>query len=363
MLAAVLACQLPLQGKELADTLDVSKMSDAEIAAILSIPAKTLEIKVDGNKLIDAKGDEVCLQGVNVCSLEWSERGEHISQSVQVAIDDWKANVIRLPVHDDFWFGRGKPPNSSSNDSEAYRKIVDNVIKLAGERGAYVILDLHKFHAPNDAAAEFWKDAAARYKNNPVVLFDLFNEPTGISWKLWRKGGDVRVAAKDGKPATSFHSPGMQGLLDAVRSTGASNIVIAGGINYAYDLSGVKHGFSLKDKTGNGIMYATHFYNWHTDWKTHFLQVASRYPILVGEFGADVKKMSFISTEQEDPFTWAPDAMALVQKYHLNWTAFSFHPTATPVLIKSWSYEPTPFWGKFVKDALGGKQFKLKKLR
>ncbi|MDD3276253.1 MAG: hypothetical protein PHP93_04290, partial [Kiritimatiellales bacterium] len=121
LLAVVLIGQLPLQGKELAGTLDVSKMSDAEIAAMLSIPSKTLELKVDGNKLINTKGDEVCLQGVNVCSLEWSERGEHIPQSVKVAIDDWNANVIRLPVHDDFWFGRGKPPNSSSNDAEAYR--------------------------------------------------------------------------------------------------------------------------------------------------------------------------------------------------------------------------------------------------
>jgi len=336
----------------------------AEISKMLTLPSTTSAIKVVGNRLMTVNGTEVWLQGVNVCSLEWSEKGENILQSVKVAIHDWKANVIRLPVNDDFWFGRGKPPKTTSNNADVYRKVVDDVIQMAGARGAYVILDLHKYHAPNDATAEFWKDAATRYKDNPVVLFDIYNEPHGISWELWRNGGDVPVKARGNQPATSFHSPGMQGLVDAVRSTGAKNIIVAGGISYAYDLSGIMAGFALEDKTGNGIMYATHFYNWHKGWETHFLQLVDKYPLLVGEFGADVKKMSFIPAKnQEDPFTWAPDALALVQKYHLNWTAFSMHPKATPVLIKSWGYEPTPFWGTFVKDALSGKQFKLNKLR
>jgi hypothetical protein len=38
-----------------------------------------------------------------------------------------------------------------------------------------------------------------------------------------------------------------------------------------------------------------------------------------------------------------PDALGLVQKYRLNYTAFCMHPKSTPVLIKDWTYEPTPF--------------------
>jgi endoglucanase len=337
---------------------------DAEIPKILALPAKTAALKVSGNRLVTADGTEVWLRGVNVPSLEWSPKGELVLRSIKVAIDDWKANVIRLPVHDEFWFGRGKPPQSTSNDPDAYRKLVDDAIQLAAARGAYIILDLHRFHAADDKAVDFWKDAAARYKDNPAVLFDLYNEPTGITWDIWRNGGDVPVKAKGNQPATSFHSPGMQGLLDAVRSTGAKNIIVAGGIGYAYDLSGVLNGYALEDKTGNGIMYATHFYNWHRDWEKHFLHLADKYPLLVGEFGADINKMSFIPAKnQEDPYTWVPDALGLVEKYHLNWTAFSLHPKASPVLIKNWDYDPTPFWGVFVKDALAGKKFELQKMR
>lgn len=337
---------------------------EAEILKILELPPKTPELKVSGNKLVTADGTPVRLQGVNVCSLEWSAKGENILRSVKVVLDDWKANAIRLPVIDSFWFGRGKPPKIPPNDAEAYRKLVDDVVTMAAARGAYVILDLHRFKAPEESAVEFWKDAAARYKNNPAVLFDIFNEPHGISWEVWRNGGEIQVKQKGSDEVRTFQSPGMQGLVNAVRSTGAKNIIVAGGIGYAYDLSGVLEGFALEDKDGHGIMYATHFYNWHGGWEKKFLPLVEKYPILVGEFGADVKKMSFIPAKnQEDPYTWAPDALGMIQKYGLNWTAFSFHTSATPVLIKNWDYEPTPFWGAFVKDALAGKPFEMKKLR
>ena len=86
-----------------------------------------------------------------------------------MAIDQWKANVIRLPVKDNFWFGHG-PWQKPGDGGMAYRKIVDAVIADAAARGAYVALDLHCFGAPTDEHVTFWKDAATRYKNHPAVL-------------------------------------------------------------------------------------------------------------------------------------------------------------------------------------------------
>jgi len=336
---------------------------EAEIQRMAQQPSVTRELKVSGNKLVTATGETVRLQGVNVCSLEWSAKGEQVERSVKVALKEWKANAIRLPVHNGFWFGRGKG-KSGPNDAEAYRQIVDQVIKMAAGQGAYVILDLHLYGAPKEEAAEFWKDAAARYANNPAVLFDLYNEPGGISWELWKNGGPLEVKKKGSTEVETVQVVGMQALVDAVRSTGAENLIIAGGINHAYDLSGILTGSGLQDPSGHGIMYATHFYNWHKGWAEKFLALADKYPILVGEFGADVKKMSFVPAKnQESPDTWVPDALGMVQKYGLNWTAFSLHPKATPVLIKDWNYEPTPFWGQHVKAALSGQQFESKQLR
>jgi endoglucanase len=331
------------------------------------------ELHVTGNQVLNPAGQPVWLQGVNVVSLEFLVKGDHVLRSAQVAVDEWKANLIRLPVQEEYWFGRGA---GQKDGGAAYRELVEATVTLVANRGAYVLLDLHRFHAPRAEHAEFWGNAATRFRDHPAVLFDLFNEPHGTSWEVWRDGGFV--AAKKGtadedafltpeekaKGGKGFQAIGMQALVDAVRRTGARNVVVAGGLDWAYDLSGVARGFELKDPTGRGLIYATHIYPWKRGWQEKVLVLADRHPILVGEVGADIKKMEFIpSAAQEDPATWVPDMLGLIQKHRLHWTAFSFHPAATPVMITGWDYTPTPFWGAHVKRALAGETFELKKLR
>jgi hypothetical protein len=253
---------------------------------------------------------------------------------------------------------------------------VDNAITLAANRGAYVLLDLHRFRAPTAAHAEFWKDAAARYKDHPAVLFDLFNEPHGISWEVWRNGGFVEdknapadedaflSPAEKALNARGFHSVGMQALIDAVRGTGAKNIVVVGGLDWAYDLSGIMKGYALDDKGGHGILLATHIYAGKLDWQDKVLPAVDKYPVIVSEFGANTKKFSFIpADQQEDAATWVPRILGFIQKYRLNYTAFSFHPGAAPQLISSWDYTPTTEWGAPLKRALAGENFAFTGLR
>jgi hypothetical protein len=74
--------------------------------------------------------------------------------------------------------------------------------------------------------------------------------------------------------------------------------------------------------------------------------------------------MNFIPADaQEDPYTWVPDMLGLIQKYKLHWTGFSFHPKASPVMIEDWTFKPTAYWGAFAKRALAGEHFELKKMR
>jgi aryl-phospho-beta-D-glucosidase BglC (GH1 family) len=350
-------------------------MGCAAFAGLASGDAAQLppELHVVGSKLQTTEGKEVWLQGVNVVSLEFRLHGEHVTDAIIAAIDDWKANTIRLPVKESYWFGR----EPGQHDGGAgYRALVDEAVALTVDRGAYLVLDLHRFGAVRKEHVEFWRDAAIHYKNHPGVLFDIFNEAHSISWAVWRDGGwvDERKTAADedsflpaneqARAKQGFESPGMQKLVDTIREVGADNVIIAGGLDWAYDLSGIVEGYALTDPSGHGIMYSTHIYNWKKGWADKVLRAAEHHPIFVGEVGADVKKMSFIPAElQEDPYTWAPDMLGLIQKYRFHWTGWSFHPRTTPVMIIDWSYAPTPFWGEFAKSALAGRQFELKRLR
>jgi len=328
------------------------------------------ELFVAGNRLRTKEGREVWLQGVAIPGMDYSASGENTLAAEKVAIEKWKGNIVRLEIRDDFWNGKG---DGQSDGGAAYRAQVDTAVNLAANRGVYVMIDLHRFRAVQAEHLEFWKAVASVYKNHPAVLFDIFNEPHDISWEVWRNGGPVTEKAGTSdedaflseadkkKRAKTFQSPGMQAVVNVIRETGARNIIVAGGNGWAFDLSGITKGYALDEKGGNGIMYAWHVYNWHTGWEESMMATAAKYPIMVGECGADVNKMDFIPAEQqEDPATWSPRFIAFVQKNKLNWTAFSFHPHCTPVLISDWKFTPTPGWGALVKEALAGRKFEYR---
>jgi endoglucanase len=374
-LALTLIAVAPVQS---ADTIDRNYPADPPFEA--PQPHNwPKEIKVSGNRLVDPEGTEVWLQGVAVPGLEIRPEGHGAVKSTIVAIEDWKANVVRLAVKDEYWFGLAKETPKSKGQTDggaAYRALVDAAVNAAANRGAYIVIDNHRFRAVKPEQLEFWKEVATKYKNHPAVLFDIINEPFGITWEVWRNGGFVEEKDKkktdeaafltdaEKKANQGFESPGMQKLVEVIRETGAKNVIIAGGLDWAYDLSGILEGYALEDKTGNGIMYSTHVYPWKKGWQKAFLDAAEKYPIFMGEVGADVKKMDFLPLEvQEDPSTWVPDILAIIQKHRLNWTGWSFHAWATPVMLSDWKYTPTPFWGVPAKEALAGKKFENGKLR
>jgi hypothetical protein len=316
-------------------------------------------LRVVGNQLRDSSGNVVRLQGVNVPSLDWSPVGEHVMESIDVAIDKWNSNIVRIPLTQDLWFGYEKGKQSADR-GESYRKIVDSIVKRVAEKNCYVLLDLHWSDAgqwgqnvgqhkmPDSNSVAFWKDFAKRYANHPSVLFDLYNEPHSVSWDVWKNGGQVEDQSK----GISYRSPGMQAILDTVRSTGAKNIVIAGGLDWGYDLSGIMNGYALSDKIGNGIVYGSHIYPWKKDWDKHVTPVVAMHPVFVGEVGTKPWEEGHPPHENVYTTSWAPEVMAYIEKHQMNWTAWSFHPTANPCIITGWDYMPTAYWGKYVKEAL-----------
>ena len=72
-------------------------------------------------------------------------------------------------------------------------------------------------------------------------------------------------------------------------------------------------------------------------------------PVIVGEFGSDLRGGAGLSGEQ-----WVRRVLQALQDHGWNWTAWDLHPAAEPCLISDWNYTPTPHFGTLVKQGAVG---------
>jgi endoglucanase len=325
--------------------------------------SRPLPLKVSGTQILNSRKQRVVLRGVNTASLEWTSNGEgHILDTVKTAIRDWRVNHIRLPLAQDRWFGKAP---EQKDDGKAYRALVKQVVDTCSGQGCYVILDLHWSDAgewgrqigqhvmPDQNSVPFWKDVSKTYKNHPAVLFDLYNEPHDVTWDIWLKGGTVTEKDRRAGTEKTYEAVGMQALLDTVRGTGAKNVVVAGGLDWSYDLSGILAGRQLADPKGNGVLYANHAYPFKGDtveqWIAKMEKATQTLPVIVSEFGAEERGVRDQTAEE-----WVRHVLQVLQSHDWSWTAWDLHPAAGPRLISDWSYTPTPAFGAWVKQALLG---------
>jgi aryl-phospho-beta-D-glucosidase BglC (GH1 family) len=323
-----------------------------------------LPLRVVGTRILNSQGQPMLLRGVNAASMEWSSDGQgHILQTVRTAIRDWHVNLIRLPLSQDRWFGKGP---EQEGDATSYRALVHQIVDLCATNQCYIILDLHwsdcdkwgenigQHSMPDENSLAFWRDFAPIYANNPAVLFDLYNEPHDVSWDVWLHGGrivDTPNTPEAMKSPKSYQAVGMQAMLDTVRATGANNVVVAGGLEWAYDFSGILQGRQLSDPHGNGVIYANHCYdNKHESvdtWIAKMEQASATLPVIVTEFGGNAGPSKVVPGDN-----WLLHVMRALNEHHWSWTAWDLHTGAGPRLISDWDYTPTPRFGVYVKKAL-----------
>jgi Tol biopolymer transport system component len=340
--------------------------ADRAVLAQAESSSRPLPLRVARTHVLNSRDEPVRLRGVNTACLEWTSDGEgRILETVATAIRDWHVNVIRLPLAQDRWFGKAP---EQQDEGRSYRALVNKVVDLCAARGCYVILDLHWSDAgewgkqigqhvmPDENSREFWKSCANAYKNHPGVIFDLYNEPHDVSWDIWQNGGQVMEKARGRNPARAFQAVGMQALLGTVRATGAKNVVIVGGLDWAYDLSGFLEKRQLFDKTGNGVIYANHTYPFKGDsverWIAKMEQAARVIPLIVSEFGAETRAGARARVPSAEK--WVRQVLQALEDHQWAWTAWDLHPRAGPRLISDWKYTPTATFGKWVKAALLG---------
>jgi len=369
-LAALSLCvAIVLAGEAMSSEKPESK---AVLGAQVKSSGSPLALKVKGNQILNSKNQPVLLRGVNAACLEWTcDCNGTILETVRVAIDDWNVNIIRLPLSQDRWFGKSPEQN---DEGKAYRALVKEVVNLCSSKGCYILLDLHwsdvnewgqnigQHSMPDRNSVIFWKDFAPVYANNPAVLFDLYNEPHDVTWDVWLNGGMITDRPnRPGLSAKKYEAVGMQEMLDTVRATGAKNVVIAGGLEWAYDFNGILAGRQLKDPTGNGVIYANHAYDNKSQsvftWIASMEEATAKFPVIVSEFGGAGGPNRRTGWWGQSPSTamgddWLLHVLQAIQDHNWSFTAWDLHTTAGPTLIADWNYMPTPEFGVYVKELL-----------
>jgi endoglucanase len=287
-------------------------------------------------KAVNKAGTEyACIQG-------WGFFDGPTDDASVTTMKTWNINAVRLPLNEDCWLGINNSPAAYSGPN--YRAAVARYVSTLNAQGVYVILDLH-WSAPGgtlatgqnnmadkDHSPAFWSSVATTFRDNAMVLFDLYNEPHGISWSVW-KSGDATYA-------------GMDQLISAIRSAGAMNWVIASGLEWGNDMRGWLAN-QPTDPTGH-LAAGIHVYNFNrcvtaTCWNAEVKPVLQSRPLVITEMGENDCAAAFVSSL----FSWA-DANGVSGYSPWSWNT-SMSCAGGPGLITDNSGNPTPY-GRGVKD-------------
>jgi endoglucanase len=320
------------------------------VAATAGSAAAKPWIGVEGNRLVDAAGKPVRLLGVSRSGSEYQCQqgygffdGPSDGASVE-AMASWHINAVRLPLNETCWLGiNGIDPGLGG---AAYRAAIHEYVEELEAAGLYVVLDLH-VAAPGghqatsiipmadaDHAPAFWRSVAAAYRDDRSVLFDLYNEPHDVGWGCWEHGCRL-----EDEHFGRYRATGMRQLVAAVRSTGAEQPVLLGGVGWARNLDQwLAH---LPPDPAQAEVASNHTYDFATCFeicRSDLERIAAKHPVVTGEMGEGDCGHAYI----DDYMSWADrhhvSYLAWAWDTHGGWTCRS-----GPSLITAYDGTPTAF--------------------
>lgn len=302
-------------------------------------------MRVSGNTLVNIQsGSVVQIIGTNISGLEtgmswrWPSFAS-AGTSFWSQVKNWGGsgiNTVRLPLNEASWLnytcvdpGSGASGSFYTSNGKGgytpdpnnqYKATVEKAVADATAAGLYVILDLH-WGAPNNAngdavcpigqpayadsdhAITFWQQVADAFKGNPAVMFELFNEPFGSNvYGKWVQGasspGSDAITLRDGGSYYPFliqdnkngsietynftwQVAGMQDLVNAIRGTGAQNVILSSPIGWAGE---IETWLATKPTDPQGqLAVAWHVYGYNKGQSYPSAVLAAGYPIVITE--------------------------------------------------------------------------------
>ncbi|SFD16015.1 endoglucanase [Chitinophaga sp. CF118] len=284
------------------------------------------QLKVVGTKLCNQNGYPIQLRGMSTHGIQWYESCM-TDASLDTLTRDWGADILRVSMY--------IQEGGYETNPSYYTSLVKTLVNKATARGLYALIDFHML-TPGDPnyntsrAITFFTDIANTYKNNNNVLYEICNEPNGVSWASIKNYADQ--------------------VIPVIRAIDNDAVICVG--TKGWSSLGLSEGSTSQDIINNpvnfpNIMYSFHFYaKSHQDYYINHLDWASdRLPIFVTEFGTQEA-----SGDGPNDLAMGQRYMDLMRTKKISWT--------------NWNYSDNPLsGGVWISGTCSGNTWTTSKLK
>ena len=334
---------------ESANSAQVTATPVAPVTAPATVSVSGLH--VSGNQILNGQNKVVALHGVDRSGTEYeclasTQVFDGPSDAASVAaMQKWDINIVRLPINEDCWLGI----NGVMIGGTAYQTAIVNYVNLLATNNIAAIIDL-QWAAPGttlsnqltpmpdaDHAPSFWTSVANTFKSNSSVIFDLFNEPfpdsnsaSTAAWTCLQNGGTC--------PGVAYTAVGTQSLVNTIRATGSTNIIMVPGVQYTNVLDqwlAHKPADSANQLAASWHSYANQICNTSGCWSGVIQPILANSPLIAGEIG-----------ENDCQDTYINPLMAFLDSNggnYLAWAWNTYDCSSFPALISDYTGTPTAF--------------------
>uniref|UniRef100_UPI0035197207 cellulase family glycosylhydrolase n=1 Tax=Thermobifida halotolerans TaxID=483545 RepID=UPI0035197207 len=257
-------------------------------------------VQVCGTKLCDENGNPVQLRGMSTHGIQWFDHCLTDS-SLDALAHDWQADIVRLSMY--------VQEEGYETDPRGFTDRMHQLIDMATARGMYVIVDWHILtpgdpHYNADRARTFFTEIARRHADKTNVLYEIANEPNGVSWS------SIRSYAEEIIPVIRSHDPDSVVI---VGTPGWSSLGVSEGSGPAE--------IAADPVDADNVMYTFHFYaaSHRDNYLNALRDAAQMFPVFVTEFGTE----SYTGDGTND-YAMAERYLDLMEQEQIGWTKWNY---------------------------------------
>lgn len=294
--AATLLPNLPATAAEpIASAPNVSLAADTPVS-------RNGQLHVCGLKLCNQNNQPVQLRGMSTHGIQWYASCVK-KASLDALATDWKADILRVSMY------VAKKEQGYETNPRKFTDMVHGYIEEATKRGMYVLVDWHQLDPgdPNiytEKAKTFFAEIASRHKDKNNIIYDIANEPNGVSW------ASIKSYAEK--------------VIPTIRANDPDGVVFVG--TKGWSSLGVSEESDESDVVNNkinatNIMYTFHFYaaSHKQEYFDALSRASTKIPLFVTEFGTQNYE-----GEGANDFTWSKKYLDFLKSKQIGWTNWNF---------------------------------------